>query len=279
MKKLFALVLATLICFLPYNRAALAMDNVEIDTLADGEYFAINSEYYDGWMDFLSFSVENGIITAAKWDSLPQSGYELKSTLAANGEYSMKGAGAQHEWNEQVQLFADALVGTPGLSVLNIDDEGKTDAISGVTISVDGVYSLYKQAIEAGPQPRSELNDGLYCTEADEYVDGYKEYIAMYVSGGRIVWLNWNAISEDGSESKKSLGDSYGMKAESGIGAEWYEQAQAFENYVIQNQGVDGLSTDDDGTTDAISGCTMVVSDAAEMTAEVIGMAKTNIND
>ena len=279
MKKLFAFVLAVLICCLQHSLAALASDSIEVGTLEDGEYFAISSEYYDGWMDFLSFSVEDGIITAAKWDSLPQSGYDLKSTLSANGEYSMKDAGAQLEWNEQVQLFTNALVGTPGLSVLNIDDEGKTDAISGVTISIDGVYSLYAQAITNGSQIRGELQDGLYCTEADEYVDGYKEYIAMYVNGGHIVWLNWNAISEDGSESKKSLGNSYGMRAKSGIGAEWYEQAQAFEDYVIQNQGVDELLTDDDGTTDAISGCTMMVSEAVEMTAEIIEIAKADIED
>ena len=152
---------------------------------------------------------------------------------------------------------------------------GTTDAISGVTISVKGVSELYQQAIANGPQPKGELQDGLFYAEAQQFdSNGYKEYVALYISGGRIVWVNWNAANEDGTQSKKEAGDSYGLKSASGIGAEWYQQAEAFEQYVIEHQGVEGLTTGDDGKTDAISGCTIAVSGAKTLTEQIITQAR-----
>lgn len=41
------------------------------------------------------------------------------------------------------------------------------------------------------------------------------------------------AIMQDDFQTKRELGDGYGMRSASGIGKEWYEQADAFEEYVI----------------------------------------------
>lgn len=50
-------------------------------------------------------------------------------------------------------------------------------------------------------------------------------------------------------QTKKELGTDYGMKAASGIGKEWYEQAEAFENYAIGKtvEEIHGIETDSNG--------------------------------
>ena len=40
---------------------------------------------------------------------------------------------------------------------------------------------------------------------------------------------------------------------------EWDEQVEKLEQAVIDNQGIDFLNLDDDGYTDAVSGCTIVI--------------------
>ena len=49
--------------------------------------------------------------------------------------------------------------------------------------------------------------------------------------------------------TKKELGDSYGMKAASEIGKEWYEQVESFEQYVTGKtiEEINGIKTDSHG--------------------------------
>ena len=50
-------------------------------------------------------------------------------------------------------------------------------------------------------------------------------------------------------QTKKELGSNYGMAAASGIGKEWYEQAEAFEQQVIGRtvNDIKGITTDTNG--------------------------------
>ncbi len=94
--------------------------------------------------------------------------------------------------------------------------------------------------------------------------------------------------------SKRELGDDYGMKAVSGIGKEWYEQADALEAYVIGKtvDQVKGIALDDSGhATDAeltssvtiglgdyISGIEKAVANAVDlgaMSGDKIGIGTT----
>lgn len=244
-------------------------------TYADGHYFAAEEGFTDGWKNFMAFTVQDGRITEATWDCLPEDGSKLKSTLAAEGTYSMKAGGAQLEWDAQSKLFTDAIIQNQGLPTTEFDANGKTDAVSGVTIRVDEASSLFEAALAQGPLPQGELQDGFYYAEAQQYDnDGYREFVSMYISGGRIVEVNWNSARQDSNATKKSLGDSYGMKSASGIGAEWYQQAEAFEQYVIDNQGVGNLTTEESGKTDAISGCTISVSGAQTLTEQILTQAR-----
>ena len=50
----------------------------------------------------------------------------------------------------------------------------------------------------------------------------------------------------------------YGSEYGSKVG-EWYQQAEALEKYVVDNQGIDNLKLDESGHTDAVSGCTIKI--------------------
>lgn len=74
-------------------------------------------------------------------------------------------------------------------------------------------------------------------------------------------------------QTKKELGDQYGMKAASSIGKEWYEQAQAIEEYVIGKtaEEIRGMEVDDSGKAtdvDLVAGATIKIGSYQEAIAE-----------
>lgn len=88
--------------------------------------------------------------------------------------------------------------------------------------------------------------------------DGAEISATVTKKDGKITGVTLDEVTEDG-DSKKDLGDDYGMKARSGIGKEWYEQIEFLENYIVEN-GVDAVKLDADGyaeNEDVRSGCTI----------------------
>lgn len=125
------------------------------------------------------------------------------------------------------------------------------------------------------------------CEKVDEkgsYKEGtyfgsyeYESYGAHYVTTA-VIYVNNNGViksvyldstyNKDGvNTTKKTLGDSYGMKETSANignipgGAEWYEQVKNIEDKVIAEQGLDWVKWSDDAETkldvDTISGVTI----------------------
>lgn len=97
-------------------------------------------------------------------------------------------------------------------------------------------------------------------------------------SDGKItkVYLD-TTYTKDGVETtKKALGSDYGMYGSpygSQIG-EWYEQVNALENNVIENQGLDGVKLDSDGYTDTVSGCTIKIDALYEAIEDALNKAR-----
>lgn len=96
---------------------------------------------------------------------------------------------------------------------------------------------------------------------------------------GKITDVNLDTIytTKDGTKtSKKALGSDYGMYGvEYGsTTGEWYQQAEALEKYVVDNQGIDKLKLDEDGKTDAISGCTIKIDALYSAINEALKQAK-----
>ena len=76
------------------------------------------------------------------------------------------------------------------------------------------------------------------------------------------VYLDTTYTTAEGVKTtKKTLKDDYGMLNHpygSTVG-EWYQQVEKLEQAVIDNQGIDFLNLDEDGYTDAVSGCTIKI--------------------
>lgn len=84
-------------------------------------------------------------------------------------------------------------------------------------------------------------------------------------------------------QSKRELGDSYGMRSYSGIGKEWYEQADAFCVYIqgMTCEEVMAISVDEYGkATDAdlAAGCTISITEFQQAVQKACDDAK-NISD
>ena len=116
--------------------------------LKDGTYHAKGSADEKGWIPTTDVVIEAGIITAVTFDDIDASG-AFKSQAVANGEYDMTINGAQASWTDEIAAFAEAIInGNIDVYTLTLDDSGKTDAVSGCTITVTPYVELVKSALE-----------------------------------------------------------------------------------------------------------------------------------
>ena len=115
---------------------------------------------------------------------------------------------------------------------------------------------------------------------------GYKEGIytgtatatVTVDSNGKITSVELDTTyTKDGVKTtKKALGSEYGMYNNpygSTIG-EWDTQVKALEDYIVKNQGIDSLKLNEDGKTDAVSGCTIKIDALYEAASNALKQAK-----
>ena len=108
--------------------------------------------------------------------------------------------------------------------------------------------------------------EGVYTGSAIDNYGGQSNTATAIVTvdaEGKITDVNLDTTyTKDGVETtKKALGTEYGMYGVpygSQVG-EWYEQVEALENNVVENQGLDGIKLDSEGYTDTVSGCTIKI--------------------
>lgn len=131
----------------------------------------------------------------------------------------------------------------------------------------------------------NSLKEGTYEGSAVDTFGGQENTATAKITidaEGKItdVYLD-TTYTKDGVETtKKTLGNEYGMKetsANKGViegGAEWFEQVEALEQAVIDNQGIDFLNVDEDGYTDAVSKCTIKVDALYKALEDALNKAK-----
>jgi len=123
--------------------------------------------------------------------------------------------------------------------------------------------------------------EGVYTGSAIDNYGGQSNTATAIVtvdSNGKITDVNLDTTyTKDGVETtKKALGTDYGMYGVpygSQVG-EWYEQVEALENNVVENQGLDGIELDSDGYTDTVSGCTIKIDALYEALEDALSQAK-----
>ena len=112
----------------------------------DGTHTA-ESDYNDqGYKTVVKVTVKDGKLTTVDCDEIDKDGGSKKA-LSESGEYGMKAGGAQAEWHEEVAAFEKAVV-EKGVDAITIKDDGKTDAITGCTISVGHFVTVTKEALK-----------------------------------------------------------------------------------------------------------------------------------
>ena len=247
-------------------------DPLDGAVFADGTYEAkADAPDDNGFTEQVTMTVENGKITQMNWDSISEDGTK-KSDLAKNGEYVMTEDGLN--WAEQSQALTDAVTENQSLGFLTMDEQTKTDAVAGVSISVGSFEQLARQCMEeaAGISPALTLTDGTYEAQADEADDnGFTEQVTMTVANGKITEMNWDSISEDGTKKSDLAKNGEYVMTEDGLN--WAEQSQALTDAVIDHQSLDFLTMDEQTKTDAVAGVSISVGSFADLAQQCIRQA------
>lgn len=129
-----------------------------------------------------------------------------------------------------------------------------------------------------------QLKEGVFEGSATDTYGGAENTATAKVTidqEGKItdVYLDTTYTTAEGVQTtKKQLGNDYGMKeGNSAYGEaqyEWFEQVEALEQAVIDNQGIDFLNIDEDGYTDAVSSCTIKIDALYEALENALSKAK-----
>ena len=233
-------------------------DEELLKELKDGTYEAkADAPDNNGFTDVVTVTVKDGKIAEVNWEAVGEDGNK-KSVLSENGEYVMTEDGLT--WKEQAEALAKAVVENQSLSFLNLDEQGKTDAVSGVSISIGGFTALAEKCLKeaAGITQTLELKDGTYEAKAEAADNnGFIDQVTMTVADGKITEVNWEAVGEDGN--KKSVLSENGEYVMTEDGLTWKEQAEALAKAVVENQSLSFLNLDEQGKTDAVSGVSISV--------------------
>ena len=120
---------------------------------------------------------------------------------------------------------------------------------------------------------------------AEKEIDnhGATEIIKVDVTleDGKVTEITIDETYNGQTTTKRTLGADYGMKGTSaGInkiagGAEWFEQADYLQNYIVEN-GIEAVVLDDSGypTGDLTAGCTINLTNIVKTINDAIAAAK-----
>ncbi|HPJ02992.1 MAG TPA: hypothetical protein PKU80_09155 [Candidatus Limiplasma sp.] len=216
--------------------------------------------------------------------------------------YGMKASsGIGKEWYEQAAAFADYCVGLTAeeVAAIPMDETGHAsgeDVRAGATVTVSSMIKAVVAAVENAQDLGAMSSDSLglasevelasrskdATADADGTGYAYAYYAAAtFDADGKITSVvldasqfsakfnNKGEITTDIAApqyAKQTLKDEYGMKAKSGIGKEWYEQANYFAAYVkgMTAEEVAGMAVDESGyaaDADVLAGTTVHIGD------------------
>jgi len=121
-----------------------------------------------------------------------------------------------------------------------------------------------------------QRKDGVYRAEGEEF-GGSKSQVTMVIENGEITELLWDAFDADGNGKRAlSLQGKYTMTED---GLLWADQADAVQNYVIAHQGLNGLTTNEEGKTDVVSGVSISITSFKELVKDCLAQATGGSGD
>ncbi len=239
-----------------------------------------------------------------------------KSKQELKEEYGMgRVSSIDKEWYEQANALAEYVKGKTIEEVKSIavDESGvptEADLVSSVTIKINSYVEAIEKAAANAQNLGAKASDnlGLAVTtkiskskdataDAEGLAQAYSTYTAAtFDSEGRVTSsiidasqsnVNFDAtgkITTDlsvASITKVELGEDYGMKRASAIGREWYEQADAFSEYIVGKtvEEIKGISVDEGGyptDEDLVSSVTVGIIDIKDNIEKAFVNANSN---
>ena len=129
-------------------RKALAGQSVAKGPYKDGWYYYEQPEFdKSGWKETVLVTVVNGSVVDLVWNGVSnKAGSKSKILESISGKYKM---GAKNgEWHVQAARLSAAIVEAGDPAKIAVKKDGKTDAVSGVSISA-GAVALCLEALKA----------------------------------------------------------------------------------------------------------------------------------
>ncbi|MGL4952798.1 MAG: hypothetical protein ACRC5Q_03205 [Culicoidibacterales bacterium] len=119
--------------------------------------------------------------------------------------------------------------------------------------------------------------------EASFADNGWKYVVEVTLKGDDVTAVSIDAVADpdnektaayaEAGETKKSLKEDYGMKVASSIEKEWYEQAQAIEAFIVENDGASSITLTD-GKIDNVAGATISGQNIIDLYNEAVANAQ-----
>lgn len=190
------------------------------------------------------------------------------SKLERGDDYNMKGqSGIGKEWYEQAAALGEWMKGQTPDEILKVKTEKRDDnhlhvpaeepLKASVTITIESYLEAFKKAVEAAVDVEGNVakfgfsnTTGFKVSDATEDAAGSAQantdfVVTLLDADGKVIYAK-NDVSQqsvkfgtDGAfEEFKEIGskhvrkDEYGMKGRSAIGKEWYEQANALNEWM-----------------------------------------------
>ena len=115
----------------------------------DGTYTAEATDFdAQGWKDSATVTITGGKISAVVLNGMNKDAtIGDKLSAVAAGKYDMVAAGAIAPWDQQAKAIQDYIVSTQDTTSITFDDAGKSDTITGATISYGHFFDLVNEAL------------------------------------------------------------------------------------------------------------------------------------
>jgi len=224
-----------------------------------------------------------------------------------------KASGIGKEWYEQAEAIEDFVIGKTAKEIAGIpvNESGKTtdvDLVSGATVAISSYQKTIIKAIQNAEELGTQEGDLLglavitnmskskdATADAEGQCQAYSTFMAVTVdedgritasvvdaSQGTVKFDTAGKITSDINDTvktKKELGDAYGMRNASAIGKEWYEQAEAFEEYIAGKTSaeVSGIAVNESGKAadvDLASSVTVSIGDFMAIVEKAVADAR-----
>ena len=146
MKKYFKIFLAVMVCVFLFT----GCEKVNVGDYKEGTYYGSVVDNYGGAAvaSAVVYVDSTGMIKSVFLDTVYSKDDVLTTKKTLGNAYNMKPASeVGKEWYEQVNLIEAKVIENQNITFMTLNDDGKTDAIAGVTMKIDALYKALENAL------------------------------------------------------------------------------------------------------------------------------------